>query len=168
MNDQNSTTDFQTNDFDGKKLPGMLNVLTILTFIGCGIGLLFTLATPKLMSFSKEMMQKASASGQEMTAKEAEKMQKAMEQIDVFQANMIPLIVIGLAGIALCLVGAIMMRKLKKDGFWLYVAGQAIPFISSAVILGAGQFKEIGNIFFLAIAVAFVALYATQRKYLTK
>ena len=32
---------------EGKpKLPSGLNTLTILTFIGCGIGLLFTLVTP--------------------------------------------------------------------------------------------------------------------------
>jgi len=169
MTDQNLTANtFSDDEFEKPKLPTMLNVLTILTFIGCGIGFLFNVFAPKLWSFSKEMMQKAQSSGQEMTAKEAEKMQKGLAQIELAEANMIPLLVIGVACIALCLVGAIMMRKLKKDGFWIYTAGELLPFVVTPIIMGMGQLTELGNIFFLVIAIAFVAMYATQRKFLVR
>ena len=155
------------NEFDKPKLPGTLNVLTILTFIGCIVFGLFTLFTPKILSFSKSMIEKTMSSGKDLSAKEAADLQKGLAQIELSEVNMIPLMVIGTVGIILCFVGALMMRKLKKDGFWIYVAGQVIPIAGSAILMGVAQYKEIGTIVMLAIVVTFVWLYATQRKFLT-
>jgi hypothetical protein len=169
MTDPNlAANTFSDDEFAQPKLPTMLNVLTILTFIGCGISFLFTIFSPKIWSFSKDMMAKAQSSGKEISAKEAADMQKSLAQIELAEANMIPLMVIGLACTTLCLVGAIMMRKLKKDGFWIYTAGELLPFVVTPIIMGMGQLKETGNIFFLVLAIAFVAMYATQRKFLVK
>jgi hypothetical protein len=165
-NETNSADTLSYDDFDKPKLPQTLNILTILTFIGCSIFLIFSLASPWLISFSKKMMERASASGEELTAREAEKIRLAQQNMELAEVNMIPLMVIGIAGIILCFVGALMMRKLKKDGFWIYVAGQLIPILGTFFIMGAAQYKEIGNIVMLAFPIIFIILYATQRKYL--
>lgn len=153
---------------DGKaKLPSGINILTILTFIGCGIGLLFVLFTPVLNKFFLGMMEKAKSSGAELTTKQLTDIEKGQAVIELTQANMIPLMVIGLLGIALCLVGALWMRKLKKDGFWIYVGGELLPVIGSFIILGTAQFTGVTSILMgIGLPLLFVILYAMQRKYL--
>ena len=60
MTETNFTTDSENlSEFQIQTLPRGLNVLTILTFIGCAIGAIFTLATPWLMKFTLGMMNKA-------------------------------------------------------------------------------------------------------------
>ncbi|MCW3093980.1 MAG: hypothetical protein JWP81_5049 [Ferruginibacter sp.] len=149
------------------KLPSGLNVLTILTFIGCGIGLLFTLLTPVINKFFLGFMEKAQTSGRELSAKELADMEKGKNVILLSQANMVPLMIVGIISIALCIVGAIWMRKLKKDGFWIYTGGELLPVIGSFIILGMGQFTGVVSVIFaVGIPVLFVILYAMQRKYL--
>jgi hypothetical protein len=52
----------EMNDYDNK-LPKTLNVLTILTFIGCGIIGIFTLLTPMITNFGLKALEKAGSSG---------------------------------------------------------------------------------------------------------
>jgi hypothetical protein len=153
---------------DGKtKLPSGINVLTILTFIGCGIGLLFVLLTPVLNKFFLGMMEKAKSSGAELTTKQLTDIEKGQAVIELTQANMVPLMIIGLLGIVLCLIGALWMRKLKKDGFWIYVGGELLPVIGSFIILGTAQFTGVTSILMgIGLPLLFVILYAMQRKYL--
>jgi hypothetical protein len=141
-----------------------LNVLTILTFIGCGIFGLLTLATPALTGFYKKMMDKA-AQG-DLTLEQMEKLRKGREAMELAEHNMIPLMVIGMVGIILCFIGALMMRKLKKDGYWLYLAGQIVPFVGNLIILGTSQFQGVGSFVAPLIILVFIILYTTQRKYL--
>ncbi len=155
------------NDFTGDKktLPQTLNVLTILTFIGCGLGYVFTLAMPGLMKFSLKMMDKAASSGTELSPKDAAEIEKGRAAIELVQSHMTPLIIMGLITISLCLVGAIMMRKLKKDGYWIYIAGELLPIAGNYFIIGNSQFVGVSNILLgLIIPVVFVALYSTQKK----
>ncbi len=167
---QETTTDLLQYDENGKvKMPSGLNVLTILTFIGCAIFGLFTLFTPMLMKFSKGTIEKALTSGQELTAKQMEDMRKGLASIELTQSNLIPLMVIGIVGISLCLIGAIWMRKYKKDGYWMYVAGELAPVIGSFLIMGTAQYTSIWSVLFgVGVPIVFVLLYTMQRKYLTK
>jgi hypothetical protein len=156
---------------DGKpKLPSGINVLTILTFIGCGIGLLFTLLTPVIFKYALGFMEKAqSSSGRELTTKELADMEKSKAVMELSQANMVPIISIGLVSILLCIVGAIWMRKLKKDGFWIYAGGELLPLIGNLILLGTAQFTGVISVIFaVGIPLLFVILYANQRKYLIK
>ena len=154
------------NDFQPKPLPGTLNVLTILTFIGSAIGLIFSLATPWLMKFSLNMMNKASEAGTDLTPKQTVDMEASRKVIELTQSNMVPLISIGIMGIILCFIGAFMMRKLKKDGFWIYVSGQVLPIVGSLALLGMAQFTGATSYIMFLIPVVFIILYAMQRKYL--
>lgn len=154
---------------DGQKpaLPSSLNVLTILTFIGSGILLIYALALPKLMSFSKSMMDKAVTSGQEMSNKQMEDIEKGRKGVELVMNNMVPIIIMAVVGAVLCIWGAIMMRKLKKDGFWIYACGELLPLIAGFVLMGTAQFNGVLSIVMgVGLPVLFVILYAIQRKHL--
>jgi uncharacterized membrane protein len=167
---QDTTKDLLNYDDGGKAImPSGLNVLTILTFIGCAIFGLLTLLTPVINKFLLGMMDKASGSGQEMSAKQLADMQKGRAAIELASQNMIPMIAINLAGIILCFIGALWMRKFKKDGFWMYTAGELAPLLGTFLIMGTVQYTSIWSVIFgIGIPVLFVVLYAMQRKYLTK
>ncbi|MDB5280018.1 MAG: hypothetical protein JWR61_4973 [Ferruginibacter sp.] len=167
MNETNSTSDVL--DFAGEKreLPSGLKTLTILTFIGCGLLLLYTLLAPMLNKFLLGIMDKAAGSGQEMTAKQLEDMQKGRAAIELMQNNLVPILVISIVSLVLCFVGALWMRKLKKDGFWIYSAGEILPVIGNFILLGTKQFTGVTSVIFgVGIPILFIILYARQRKYL--
>ena len=166
MNETIDTNDRLNADFGPAKLPTGLNVLTILTFIGCAIFGLLTLLSPMITKFFLGMMDKAGSSETELTPKQIADMEEGRKVLELSQANMIPLMVIGLIGIALCFIGALMMRKLKKDGFWIYVGGQLLPLAGTIAIMGTAQFTGITSYLMFLIPIVFIVLYSRQRKYL--
>lgn len=150
-------------------LPTGLNILTILTFIGCAVFGLFTLLSPIIYKFFLGIMDKAVSSGKELTEKELADMAAGRAAIELASANLVPGIIVSMIGIMLCLVGALWMRKFKKDGYWLYVAGQLIPVIGGFFLFGSKQYTGIGSyIIGIGIPLIFILLYTLQRKYLTK
>ena len=165
---QETTADILNFDENMKpKLPSGLNVLTILTFIGSAVFGLLTLLMPFLYKFLIGMMDKAVNSGKELSAKELAGMEKSRSLMELSQQNAIPLTIIGMAGIILCFVGALWMRKLKKDGYWMYVAGEIAPVLGSVFILGTAQYTGVSSILLgVGIPILFVVLYTLQRKHL--
>lgn len=149
---------------DKKELPSTLNVLTILTFVGCGLGLIFSLASPKLLEFSRSMIEKAAQNTTDDL--QLAKLEEARQTMDITQQNMIPLMGLGIAGIIACFIGAWMMRKLKKDGYYIYVIGQIVPIVGTMVFLGSTYFSDWKNIIGLVIPVVFIVLYTLQKKHL--
>ena len=133
-------------DKDMKKLPQMLNVLTILTYIGCGLGLLGILLGFLGVGLLSSLGS-SSAQGAEIAS-------------TVSKYATISL-VLSLVGIALCFFGAMKMRNLQKVGFYLYVAGQLVPIIFTFATAGV-TFGVMGVI----IPLVFIILYATQLKFL--
>jgi hypothetical protein len=168
MNDYNSNDLIANSDAPVSTIPKALNVLTILTFVGCGLIGVFTLLTPVLTSFMLKMIDKAGSSGQDLSAKQVADMEKSKHMMELTQANMIPIVLIGMLGVILCLVGAIMMRKLKKDGFWIYVAGQVVPVIGGFATMGTAQYTSVWSYLWLLIPALFIFLYSQQRKYMIK
>jgi hypothetical protein len=167
MSDVNQTNDYTQQTGQKKKLPGSLNVLTILTFIGCGIGLLWSLAAGPFMRWSLSMMQKAQEQGN-MTEKQLTDMEKGKIAIDKFLDNQWPLLTVGLVGILLCFYGALQMRKLKKEGFYIYILGQIIPLIGGTLLVGFSvQFSGVmAYVLGLGLPLLFIILYATNLKYM--
>jgi hypothetical protein len=168
MTTHNQTNDVLQNEENIRTgLPQGLNILTILTIIWCSISALLIMLMPWFIKFTNKMLDKAVA-GKELSAKKLEEMEKSRQASEVLQANMIPTLIIGLIGVALCFVGAIMMRKYKKDGFWIYVVGQVLPFVAGLALLGMSQYTGIISYIGAAIPFVFIFLYWQQRKYLTK
>lgn len=166
---QEMTNKDSLHEFEKPALPSSLNVLTILTFIGCAIGLIFTLATSAINKWLLGFMDKAISSGQELSAKDLADMEKGRAAIEKVQANLVPLIVVGLVSVALCFIGALWMRKLKKDGFWMYTAGEILPVISGFILIGTAQYTGVMSyVLGLGIPALFIILYSLQRKHLVK
>ncbi len=166
MTGTNQPTTQETLLEEPKKIPDMLNVLTILTFVGSGIGFCSSIwgffkaqdsydkmveAQSKLDSmpdFAKKMM------GPEML----EMTRKALD-------NRTPILILALLSYALCVYGAIQMRQLKKPGFTIYLVGELLPIVAGAIFIGVGLFGGFAIVGYLIYAV-FIILYATQLKYL--
>ncbi|MBS1510455.1 MAG: DUF4064 domain-containing protein [Bacteroidetes bacterium] len=167
---QETTNDLlNQNDESSKKLSSGLNVLTILTFIGCAFWGILTLLTPVINKFLLGLIEKAQNSGQELPAKQAADLEKGKAALELASQNMIPLIVIGMVGIILSFVGALWMRKLKKEGYLIYIIGEITPIVGGIIIMGAVQFTGVFNIIIgIVIPVLFMVLYTLQRKYLVK
>jgi hypothetical protein len=81
---------------------------------------------------------------------------KAME-------NRMPLLIVGLLGSALCLYGALEMRKLKKQGYLLWLIGEIIPLIGTMLFLGAASLSGFGLIG-IVFPIIFIILYTVYRK----
>ena len=163
----NSTTQLDSGEFDAPQRPQMLNILTILTIVGSSIFLLLSLASPWTTRFSRNMITKQLESGgNNLTESQMVKMREGLTKLDLLQQNMVPVIIISVVGLGLCLFGAILMRKLKKDGFWIYLAGQIVPLIGTFFIMGSAQLTDMNSVIGMAISLVFVVLYMTQRKYL--
>ncbi|HTL07222.1 MAG TPA: hypothetical protein VL307_03155 [Chitinophagaceae bacterium] len=151
------------------KLPSGLNTLTILTLIGCGIGFLFTIYN---FFNAKSGLDKMEAT---LNSPDFDKMPdfakkmfspEALEVARKSYESRVPLTLIGLVGLVLCLVGAMQMRKLKAQGYLLYVIGEILPVIGSLIFIGMAALSGIGGIIMIGFTLLFIILYTTQRKYL--
>jgi hypothetical protein len=148
------------------KLPGTLNVLTILTFIANGLGFIFSIwgfARAQANYDNTVKMQANLDSAPDWARKLAgpHPVESARAMLD----NRLPVLIIGLIGCFLCFYGAWQMRKLKKMGFSLYILGDLVPF-AMGIFIGFDQFATLSYGFVLAITILFVILYAAQLKYM--
>ena len=97
--------------------PVLLTVMCILTFIGSSFIIISTI-------FSYISMQNMS---EEMKVMMGEMTQSS-------QKDFLIKLIIGILGSLMCLLGAILMWKLKKVGFYLYNIGNIVPLIISYYI----------------------------------
>ena len=148
------------------KLPSGINVLTILTFIGCAWELYsnfnnFIGGKKALEEFEKaqEKLAEAPAWARKFAGPEVHEMM--MQSFN----NKVPVLIIGLVAVALCVYGALQMRKLKKEGYFLWLVGEILPFIGSAIFIPA--FYGTIFIYFAIFPLLFIILYTLQRKHLT-
>lgn len=146
------------------KRPQFLTVLCILTFVGAGLGILsgiWGIATLKTsiaaMEASQATFDRMGGLGDAMS-----KQVQALRNYGTIAQGM------GLVGNGLCLLGALWMWNLKKNGFYVYVVGQLLPLVATFGLLGGSgmglfaSFAIIGAIF----PIAFIVMYALNFKYL--
>ena len=147
-----------------RKLPDMINVLTILTFIGSGLGLISA-----FWSFAR-----ARASYEALSSANLDQLPdwvKRMSGGDPLDAarraldNRVPILILALVGCGLCIYGAMEMRKLKKTGFTIYLIGEILPIIASVIFFGNAA-MGIAAILGYCFYIIFIVLYATQLKHL--
>lgn len=161
-------------NFDEKlkpKLPMGLNVLTILTFIGCAIQLLGSLwgffrAKKNYEGLDKLTEQMNSENMPGWVKSMMGDPENMIKTITKSYENRIPIVLLSIAATALCFYGAMQMRKLKKQGFPLYAIGELLPFLTSFLFIGAFALSGFAMYFGTAIALLFILLYFFQRKHL--
>jgi hypothetical protein len=150
-----------------KKIPDMLNVLTILTFVGSGLGALSQI----YYSFNAKKVYDMTIANQDKMA-EAPSWARNLQGPDPIGVatrtydNRIAILILGVVALVLCVYGAIMMRKMKKSGFYLYLIGEILPFIATFIFIGGAAMTGLAFMFTIFITALFIILYATQLKYL--
>ena len=148
-------------------LPTTLNVLTILTFIGCGLGLIGAIYTYITIGFSYDTLTNMDLSDTEnMPGFVQGLMNASVEIVRKQYENRHLLFAASMVSLLLCFVGALQMRKLRKQGFIIYTIGELMLPIINAILIGIKGTAGIGMLFGLVIAVVFVVLYASQRKHM--
>ncbi|MDA9261768.1 hypothetical protein N9P38_00245 [Flavobacteriales bacterium] len=155
--------DFQN---ETKELPQMLNVLTILTFIGSGLALLmniwsFITHDSKVEEFEQSMAQLESLGGTGNSLMDG-MMEGAVKAIE----NGPTLYTIAIVVAILCLFGAYQMRSLKKTGYYIYVAGCLIGIVGPLAIIGGGIMGGmilLGSVF----SILFIILYGVNLKHMS-
>lgn len=163
----------EENNFQENTLPSMLNVLTILTFIGSAIALwgIYQIAIidDQILKTEKEMV-KLQQLGNEMPAFAIKALEDGMKLTKAQQANKIPLLVANVISFILCLWGAIKMRKLQMQGYYFYLIGEILPVAAMFILIGGVMFKGMVGITTSVMSVffplLFIILYTTQRKHL--
>ena len=73
---------------------------------------------------------------------------------------------LSLAAVILCIIGALQMRKLKKQGYTLYIIGELLPFVTSFAFIGMVAFSGFSMLFGVVITLVFILLYTFMRKQL--
>ncbi|KAA5533250.1 hypothetical protein F0919_11935 [Taibaiella lutea] len=164
MSDTNQFHDQTFDEFTPKKkMPDMLNVLTILTFIGSGVGLITYIYNYVTVCGSITKMTDAmSKFGEDSTMG---KMMKDSIEIAYKSCDLkMPLLIMNLACVILCVVGAILMRKLSKSGFYVYLIGELVGPVGVMIMVGMsfGIMAIVG----ILIPVVFLILYGTQLKHM--
>lgn len=162
--DMLNSGDFTTSN----KLPGSINVLTILTFIGCALGLIGAFYSYATADKTYKDMKELVNSGKLNDAPGWAKGMISADTLPMYEKladNKMPIMILGIVGIALCFVGAMQMRKLKKQGYLLYVVGEILPIISTFIFVGAMAFKGFGLLVTI-VPIVFILLYTVNRKYL--
>jgi hypothetical protein len=157
--------DNESNYGGTQKLPVFLKVLCILTFVGSGLGILGALIgflVSDMSTKSYEMMQTIDNGGFDAIGFNIAEMIKWQKYMNIGN----------LVGSALCLTGALMMWKLKKVGFYLYLPGTIIPLIVTGIgmqyvltgfMSGFGALSIVINGIFAA---AFITMYGINFKHL--
>jgi hypothetical protein len=171
MNESSTTDVLNFDEHNKPKLPSGLNVLTILTFIGCAIQVLGSLwsfftarsSYEKLDQLSQQMNSENMPGWAKSLMGDPENMVK---MITKSYENRIPIVLLSLVAVTLCFYGALQMRQLKKQGFLFYTIGELLPFLTQFLFIGAFAFSGFAMYFGSAIALLFIFLYTMQRKHL--
>ncbi|HQW85333.1 MAG TPA: hypothetical protein PK987_12745 [Ferruginibacter sp.] len=171
MTQDNTADVLQFDNNDAPKISSGLNVLTILTFIGCALQLVGSLWTffnaKKSYDGIDKLTEQMNSGNMPGWAKRMMGDPETMiAMIRKTYENRIPIVVLSLIAVALCFYGALQMRKLKKQGFLLYTIGEVLPFLTQFLFIGAFAFAGFSMYFGIAIALLFILLYSMQRKHL--
>jgi hypothetical protein len=150
-------------------IPSGLNILTILTIIGCCVFFLFTIYGFMNAKKNLDKMEETINSKDFDNLPSFVKGMMTPEALALAQKNYenrVPITLIAVLGIALCFFGAMQMRKLKMQGYYLYLVGEILPLVGSVVFLGMGALSGIPGIITIVFLLLFILLYTLQRKHL--
>ncbi|MFT3945747.1 MAG: hypothetical protein QM763_02140 [Agriterribacter sp.] len=154
--------------------PTFLTVLCILTFLGSGLSIINGLfgyltadTTASLYQANiEDTKDEIENSGKPPGSALAKKIADGASEI-IKSENLKKNALFGVISSIFTLVGAILMFRLKKTGFWIYVLGTVISIAAPIAIYGVGNIVSLGIVFIAALTgIVFVVLYAMNLKYL--
>jgi hypothetical protein len=168
--ERNNLSEFETAMIEQEK-PGSIKTLTILTFIGNALGIFFGVF--QYLNSAKSLNDLETMPGKPEFEKMPEMFKgmfsaEAIERARMMDANKLPILIINLIGCILCIYGAIEMRKLKLNGFYVYVVGSILPLVGLLLFIGLGYFTGWAGYSAVGFTLLFIGLYYINSKYLTK
>ncbi|MCW3102528.1 MAG: hypothetical protein JWO09_968 [Bacteroidetes bacterium] len=157
------------------KRPQFLQVLCILSYIGCGIMILIGLFGLKNLFMSVDEIL-ADSNMQMLQEMQPETYARTVAALQYKNINAITGILLPL----LSLTGVLFMWKLRKTGFYLYVLGELLPYLLIAVTTGFSALANMGgmmesmqsviNVVLVLIVLfdlAFIVMYALNLKHMS-
>ena len=157
-----------------KKRPDFLTVICILTFIGSGFGIINNVTNYLNADVLTEMGKQAIDQTREKVDSESsgegkkladQMMSGASAMMDKKKLKQNYLLTV-LSNI-MTLAGALLMFRLRKSGYWLYVAGIVVLVATPVVIFGTGNLLSMSiTMLFAAIGILFIILYSLQLRHL--
>lgn len=153
--------------------PTFLLVVCILTFIGSGWSILsnlFSVFTAGLMNSTMNMEQYSNMVG-EMENGGASSflsgfLNSSMEVLQVTAAHAREIAVMQLVLSLVSLLGAILMFRLRRMGFYLYTAAQILALFILPYFAGFSSLVIIGMLWSALISIIFIVMYAVNLKYM--
>ena len=166
----NENNNFENNNLfsenNTKKIPGAINVLTILTFVSCGIGVLSSLYSLFTIQYTYENFTKSKEVIMDNNLSFLNNFYTSLEAFyKINIENKYIIFFITIAGLVLCFYGALQMRKCKKIGLPIYLIGEWLP-VALMFVLFASIGWAIFGILVAIVPIVFTILYVKQKKYL--
>ena len=160
------------------KRPQLLTVICVLTFIMCGLSLLGCIWN--IIQSSPEKMAEGIEQMRAISPEMADQMeQQLIEMQESTYAQVAPYI--NFIYILLSFLGAFMMWKLKKKGFYIYLAGELLPYIGlifsgkqAMAMMGSagGSTAQVAGmaimVFMVIFDVAFIVMYGVNLKHMNE
>lgn len=155
--------DYLQHSFEVKpRIPGGINVLSILSFIGSGFQILGGIIGYFMISYTVKSLPETRALEKSREMKPFSGFLKWSSDATLKQYEYrLPLLIVTIVAALFCIYGVVQMRKLKKQGFAIYSAAElALPLFTAVVI------DIWSSLFGLVIAILFIILFGVQRKHL--
>lgn len=145
-------------------VPQGINVLSILSFIGSGFQAIGALISYFIIPYSVQSLPDTRRLERNADMKLFSSFFKWSADATMKQyEHRLSILLVSLVAAALCVYGVIQMRKLKKQGFTVYTAGELMLPVFTAIVIDIWS-----SLFGFFIAAIFLILFAVQRKHLTK
>jgi len=157
--------------------PQFLSVLCILTWIACGFLFISTVWGAVFQPTPEERYEQIEKM-RGISPEAADKMEAAFEMQD--NSNQLINTILNLVAIALCTFGTYRMWNLYRNGFYIYIAGEAVPYLGflfggSEAMSAAGAVSGLGaSVVGIAIGVmvildlVFIVMYGANLKYMRR
>lgn len=131
-----------------QKRPDFLTVLCILTWVGCGIWMVYGYFQLSVLGFASEFV--------------------STPEIRWHKWSAMATIVMPL----FCIAGSILMWNQKRIGFFIYLFGQAVPVLLSIYMTLVVMKMNGASMFFMivwnVVPIAFTVMYAVNLQYMRK
>ncbi|WP_435356892.1 hypothetical protein [Emticicia sp. SJ17W-69] len=157
----------------GSVRPTFLTILCILTLVWNAYkfyGAIPNTFTPEKVIANKEQANEMITDmfSKYMSEKDLEKIEESQaETAKLFEErNLVVSGGMSLISSLLLILGAIWMWGLRKKGFWVYIAGNAVGILAPIIIFGGQIGWSVGIMSFIASAI-FTGLYAANLKFLS-
>jgi hypothetical protein len=147
-----------------KKRPEFLSVLCILSYVGIGIAVMGALVNIMINASGKSMMflqQNNSLFG------------KIIDNQDEYIRMQHVTGIVGIIAALVCLAGVIMMWKLMKTGYFIYIIGEIAPPVVAISLYGHSGFGDmfaslymLGLVIGFIFPIAFIIMYGVNLKHL--